>query len=230
MNRGVEVCEVDKNMGSSTRFRFMVRFIRSTRAICGVSLLMLSGCLGSPPAPDMPSFDADGSAEAAITQYDANQDGKLDAKEMEKSAALSAAAAELDTTGDKALDSAELTARMQSYVEGGVARKMFSAQVLFDGVPLAGAEVKFVPEDFMLGAIKEGVGITDAGGTVTITEPNVDPPGISVGFYRIVVSKKDAAGKETLPAKFNAATTLGMEVPAFTMIRTSGTPVIHLKR
>ncbi len=208
----------------------MVRSVRLPHGICGVSLLTLSGCLGSPTAPAMPAFDPAGSAAAAITQYDANKDGKLDAKEMEKSKALAGAAAELDTTGDKALDSAELTARLQSYAEGGVARKMFSAQVLLDGAPLVGAEVKFVPEDFMLGAVAEGVGVSDPGGTVTITVPGVDPPGIGVGFYRIVVSKKDAAGKETIPAKFNTETTLGMEVPAFTLIRTSGTPIINLKQ
>lgn len=204
------------------------KFIRA--GVGGIWLVAFVGCLSSPTPPEMPSFDPAGSASAALEQYDANKDGKLDAKEMEKSAALAGAAAELDTSGDKSLDLAELTARLDSFAEGGVARKMFSAQLMMDGVPLADAEVKFVPEQFMLGAIAEGVGKSDAGGMVTITVPGVDPPGIAVGFYRIEVSKKDASGKETLPAKFNTETTLGMEVPAFTMNRTSSTPVIVLKR
>lgn len=100
------------------------------------SVVLLSGCLGSPPAPAMPTFDPAGSAAAAMEQLDANKDGKLDAKELAKSPALAAASNELDTSHDKMLDAAELTARLQSYADGGVARKMFSAQVLMGGVPV----------------------------------------------------------------------------------------------
>lgn len=192
-------------------------------------LSTVAGCLGSPPAPEMPSFNAAGSAQAALDQLDSNKDGKLDDKELAKSPGLGAAAAELDTNKDKSLDLAELTARMQSYVDGNVARRMFSAQLQQGGIAVPGAEVRFVPEAFMLGSILEGVGKSDAGGVVSISIPNADPPGISVGFYKIHVSKKDASGKETLPAKFNSETTLGMEVPAFSTNRTPGTPVIMLK-
>jgi hypothetical protein len=191
--------------------------------------LIFAGCMGSPPAPEFPDFDPEGSAAAALEQLDANKDGKLDAKEMEKSPGLAAAAAELDTSGDKALDAAEIAARVQSYADGAVARKMFTAQVWDNGVPIPGAEVKLVPEAYMLGAIAEGTGVSDAGGVVTVTVPGADPPGIGVGFYRVEISKKDASGKETIPAKYNTASTLGIEVPAFTKIRTSHTPTFNLK-
>jgi hypothetical protein len=37
-------------------------------------------------------------------------------------------------------------------------------------------------------------------------------PGVPYGFYRIQVSRKDAEGKETIPARYNSETTLGQEV------------------
>lgn len=201
------------------------------RTLCFAAAVtfLLPGCLGAPAAPEMPSFDPAGSAAAAIEQLDANKDGKLDSKELASSPALAAAAAEIDKNSDKSLDAAELTARLQSYADGNVARKMFSAQVFMSGVPVSGAEVKFIPEPYMLGAILEGTGTTDPGGLVMVTVPGVDPPGIAVGFYRVEISKKDAAGKETIPAKFNTATTLGMEVPAYTAVRTTSTPTFNLK-
>jgi hypothetical protein len=198
--------------------------------LTGLGMCILSGCLGSPAPPQMPSFDPAGSAAAALEQYDANQDGKLDAGDLAKSPALASSLAELDTNGDKALDTGEIAARIQNYAEGGVARKMFTAQLLLDGRPLDAAEVKFIPEKFMLGAVIEGTGTSNDTGGVTMSSPGADPPGIGVGFYRVEVSKKDTSGKETLPAKFNTETTLGIEVPAFTTNRSLSTPVISLKR
>jgi hypothetical protein len=197
--------------------------------LLGMLTISTAGCLGTPPAPEMPSFDPAGSAAAAMEQFDANKDGKLDATELAKSPGLAGALVELDANNDKSLDLAEISARLQNYADGGVARKMFAAQVQMNGAAVTDAEVRFVPEQFMLGAVAEGSGKTDSGGLVTISIPNVDPPGINVGFYKVVVSKKDATGKETLPAKFNTETILGMEVPAFTLNRTAGTPTIILK-
>lgn len=208
----------------------MARYRIQHSILFGTGICILTGCLGSPTPPPMPSFDPAGSAAAALEQYDANKDGKLDAGDLAKCPALASSLTELDTNGDKALDTGEIAARIQSYAEGGVARKMFTAQLLLDGRPLDGAEVKFIPEKFMLGAVTEGTGTSNDAGGVTMTSPGADPPGIGVGFYRVEVSKKDASGKETLPAKFNTQTAVGIEVPAFTTNRSLSTPVISLKR
>ncbi|MDZ4784394.1 MAG: hypothetical protein SGJ19_29465 [Planctomycetia bacterium] len=196
-------------------------------ALC---LLTLAGCLGTPPAPPMPSYDPAGSSAKAFELYDANKDGKINGKELEKSASLTFALDELDINGDKAIDNAELTGRLQTYVDMGVARKLFTAQLVLDDAPLGEAEVKLIPEEFMLGAVTEGIGVSDAVGMVVVSAPDVDPPGLGVGFYRVQVSKKDAAGKEMVPAKFNADTTLGIELPASTRMRTSSMRTIQMKR
>ncbi|MDZ4782518.1 MAG: hypothetical protein SGJ19_19905 [Planctomycetia bacterium] len=208
----------------------VTKFRNQYSVLFGTGMCIFSGCLGSPAPPPMPSFDPAGSAAAALEQYDANQDGKLDAGDLAKCPALAISLAELDTNGDKALDTGEIAARIQSYAEGGVARKMFTAQLLLDGRPLDAAEVKFIPEKFMLGAVVEGTGTSNDSGGVTMTSPGADPPGIGVGFYRVEVSKKDTSGKETVPAKFNTESSVGIEVPAFTTNRSLSTPVISLKR
>lgn len=195
-------------------------------ALCAVS----AGCLSTPPAPPMPSYDPAGSAAKAFELYDANKDGKLDSKELAKCASLAFALVELDVNNDKAIDLAELTGRLQTYVDVGVARKLFMAQVVLDDAPLPEAEVRLIPEDFMLGAVTEGVGTSDPLGMVAISAQGVDPPGVGVGFYRVQVSKKDASGKETVPAKFNTDTTLGIEVPATTRLRSSSMQAINMKR
>lgn len=208
----------------------MTRTMMFANRLSVLGLLSLAGCLGSPPAPPMPSYDPEGSAAKAFELYDANKDGKLNGKELEKSASLTFALDELDVNGDKAIDSAELTGRLQTYVDIGVARKLFTAQLVLDDAPLGEAEVKLIPEEFMLGAVTEGVGVSDPLGMVVVSAAGVDPPGIGVGFYRVQVSKKDAAGKETVPAKFNTETTLGIELPASTRKRTSSMQSIRMKR
>jgi hypothetical protein len=39
-----------------------------------------------------------------------------------------------------------------------------------------------------------------------------DEAGVHLGYYRVVVSKKDAEGKETLPSSNNTETEIGIEV------------------
>lgn len=198
--------------------------------IVSTACCALQGCSSTPPAPRLPSYDPAGSAAKAFELYDANQDGKLDGKELDQCASLAFALVELDVNNDRAIDIAELTSRLQTYVDVGVARKVFSAQLTLDDAPLGEAEVRLIPEEFMLGVVGEGVGVADALGMVMVSIPEVDPPGVNVGFYRVQVSKKDASGQETVPAKFNAQTTLGVEVPAATRLRTSSMPTLRLKR
>ena len=77
--------------------------------------------------------------------------------------------------------------------------------------PIAGAEVKFVPESFLGPGLKTGTGTTDKNGDAMISQPSRggDDPAIGMcpGFYRVEITK----GNE-IPAKYNTATILGEEV------------------
>jgi len=72
--------------------------------------------------------------------------------------------------------------------------------------------VTFIPEKFMGTAVKPGTGTTDTNGKVMPTVADAPSAGMNLGFYKVEVSLKDTAGKETLPARYNSQTTLGQEV------------------
>jgi len=185
--------------------------------------LLFAGCLGSPSAVDAPDFDAESAAEEALALYDADGNGSLDESELAKSAALARLLEAVDIMGqpvdknrDQALDAAEIAARVEIYVENGTGRSMKSALVTRNGSPVADAEVTFEPEPFMSDVIEPAYGVTDAQGNAFMSIKDADPPGVTFGFFRIRVSKKDSSGQETLPAKFNTNTTLGAEIAPMT--------------
>ena len=41
---------------------------------------------------------------------------------------------------------------------------------------------------------------------------NEQTPGVQCGWFRIEISKKDASGKEMIPAAYNTESTLGAEI------------------
>ena len=59
---------------------------------------------------------------------------------------------------------------------------------------------------------KAAVGTTNEGGAFEPITEGVPIPGVQPGVFRIEVSKKDPSGAETIPAKYNTETTLGVEV------------------
>ena len=80
-----------------------------------------------------------------------------------------------------------------------------------NGKPLAGAKVVFAPEKFLGGTIPSGSGTTNAKGYAQVSCPpatNPAIPGLAPGFYRVEITKDG----EKIPAKYNAETTLGVEV------------------
>jgi hypothetical protein len=93
------------------------------------------------------------------------------------------------------------------------ARPLFpvQGQVLLDGKPLAGATVRFVPEKFLGDGFKPAEGVCDERGLAELRTEGGRLPGVACGFYRVEVCKP-GGGKESLPARYNAASTLGHEV------------------
>jgi len=171
---------------------------------------LLSGCSGD--KLPVPSYSPDQAAKQALGEYDKNGDGYLDAKELERCPPLKKSLEYLDANGDGRLSGEEIAARLRMYAQSGVALKTTRCQVYLDGKPLPGATITYLPEKFMGSSIRPASGVSDAGGSTILSMEGEKLPGVQPGFYRVQVSKKNAKGEETIPARYNQDTILGEEV------------------
>jgi len=189
-----------------------MRSLRSGPLVVWIGLLTLvGGCSRFPPPPERPRLDPDEASRQAMSEYDANGDGKIDAAELKKSPPLLEALDMTDADKDGAISVKELCDRMELWTSSPTIVETQSTTVTLDGRPLAEATVTYEPEKFMGQAFQPTSGVTDATGTVSI--PGQDPkyPGLYLGVYRVRISKK-VDGKETLPARYNTETELAKEV------------------
>jgi hypothetical protein len=168
--------------------------------------------MGRPELITAPSFSPRQAAEAAMADYDTNKDGKLDSQELKRCPALAYALKSIDKDGDGKISLEELTERLDSFAASNIGLVGIPCSVKLSDANLAGATVTLRPEKFMGDAFKPASGVSDDGGHVIFKTEGQDVPGVRFGYFRIEVSKLDAAGKETLPAKYNTATTLGQEI------------------
>jgi len=174
---------------------------------------------------------ASNAGSQAIAKYDANKDGVLDYKELNGAPGLQAAVATIKKLAKPrhpppsesellgaTITAAEIDARIREWKARGTGRIRVLCRVMKatrGGVsePLANAEVKFVPEDFLGPGLPAGTGTTDRTGMALILQPKQGEgdtaPGMSPGFYRVEITK----GTE-IPAKYNTETILGQEVAA----------------
>jgi hypothetical protein len=183
--------------------------------LVGVSLACSPGCRGGgdkgviPPA----RYDPDASVSAAFAAYDKNGNGTLEGAELDACPALKAALASLDTNRDGRISRDELKARFEQYAKGGTETVVIvGVTAHWDRRPLPGAVVTLTPEPFMGQGFKPASGTTDEQGFTDVRVEGESRSGVPAGFYKITVSKKDAAGTETLPPRYNARTALGREV------------------
>jgi hypothetical protein len=167
------------------------------------------GCSRGPARIAAPEWDPSGQASAALESLDADSDGKLQEGELAKAPGLAAGAKHIDEDGDGAVSVDELRARFEMFESAGVALRTPSFVVKYRGRPLAEADVKFVPEPFLKDVVEPAHGNSDADGSVLPTGPIEGVVGMRPGYYRVEVSSPHVE----LPAKFNSATTLGVEVP-----------------
>ncbi len=186
----------------------------SLAALFAVIILTQSGCLNQPSRIVAPSIDADTAGQEAIKLYDTNHDGKISGAELDKVPSLCSpqAMANFKSTKEKGVTAADITARIKDWQKTKIGRVGgIAAQVTRNGKPLAGAEVKFVPEKFLGEGLPEGKGTTgpDGSGQVSIplSEPG-EPPGMPPGYYRVEITMPDGS----IPAKYNTQTILGDEV------------------
>jgi hypothetical protein len=160
----------------------------------------------------MPVIVPEEVAKKALAQYDTNKDGFLDATELENCPALKSALKTLDKNKDGKLSADEIAERLSGFQASNVGMIGVPCRLTLDNEPLEGAAVTLVPEKFLGPEIEPASGVSDATGSVSLRVKDHPVPGARWGYYRIEVSKKNAAGTEMLPARYNAKTTLGAEV------------------
>jgi hypothetical protein len=177
-------------------------------AALATALGLICGCgTGARPRvyPDKPDPHA---AERAMELYDTNKDGILDANELEKVPGLKAAMRQVDLNKDGKISADEISARIDSWAASKCGRMGISCKVRHSEKPLAGANVKFVPEPFLGSGMKTYEGTTDDNGVAMLFVAGSSDRGVSPGFYRVEISKTG----ESIPAKYNTETQLGQEV------------------
>jgi hypothetical protein len=197
-----------------------IRF-RRTPSLVLVSLAgaALASCNSGPARVTQPYISAGAAGSAAMDEYDTNGDGAVSGDELEKAPGLKAALSNLDKDGDSQVTATEVTERVQAWQNQNTGLTNVRCLVIMDGRPLSGAEVVFEPESFLGGEIETAVGMADSSGTVSPVIPKDQrptpqtPPGLRLGLYKVRISKI-VGGKETVPARYNADTTLGQEVSA----------------
>jgi hypothetical protein len=183
-------------------------------AALGVSI---PGCSDGRSALEAPDVSPSGAASEAMTMYDKDGDGFIAGAELDAASGIKAAMGTIDANKDEKASEDEIAARIESWSTSGVALTTCLAKVSLDGRPLAGAIVTFEPEPFLGDSFKAASGETNALGEVMPSIPKEQrmpadaPPGLALGLYKVRITK-DAGGRESLPAKFNAETTLGQQI------------------
>jgi hypothetical protein len=180
------------------------------RLLLGGLLFLGAGCSGSNNVSP-PALSPGEAAGQALAEYDANKDGVLDEKELEKCPALKGALKKIDKNNDGRLSADEIAERLQLFQRQGVLTSA-RVEVTLDGSPLGQATVTLVPEKFMGPAFKPASAVTDASGTVPLQVEGAYKGLVPMGYYRVEVSKKNAGGQEAIPSRFNTQTILGQEV------------------
>jgi uncharacterized protein (TIGR03067 family) len=157
------------------------------------------------------AIDADVAGKKALEKYDTNKDGKISGAELEKAPALKAAMGTMHTNKDKGITADDIASRIKAWqatkvaLIGGV-----TCTVIRNGKPVEGAEVEFVPEDFLGENVKTAYGTTGKDGFAMMSIPlgPMEPQGVAPGFYSVEITKPG----EDIPAKYNSQTIYGLEI------------------
>lgn len=190
----------------------------ATKRLLAVGLVSLAFCLGCEPSKTVvPVIKISPSAVAAkaMTLYDTNKDGKINGAELDKAPCLLFALDMFETDAAKGVTAEQITARIQKWNDDKNGLVPVMCNVTRNGAPVADAEIKFVPDACISDYLTQtAVGKTNKNGMARVNlpkEPGSEiPPGVPPGFYRVEITK---AG-ETIPAQYNTATTLGVEISA----------------
>jgi hypothetical protein len=166
------------------------------RCFVAASLLAACGCgmMGAGQV-EAPSVRPAAAAAAAISALDTNGDGRLDDRETAACGSLRSVAARWDADADTSLSQSEIEAGLTQMFSAGVGLVNVSCRITNNGRSVPNAEVRFVPEDFLGGAVKAAAGTTDANGVAAISIPAADRPAdqqdldlMQVGLYQVEIT------------------------------------------
>jgi hypothetical protein len=189
------------------------RYPRARSATIALAALAVAGCSGAPARVTGPRINASRAASAAVKFCDRNGDAAVTQQEAASSPGLAAAFRGIDTDANGSLSAAEIEARIASWAASGKGIAVQPFYVLLDGKPLAGGKVELVPEPYLAKSIGTAESmISDAGmcspSVAADSLPKGIPAGLNFGLYSVRITHP----KATVPPRYNAATTLGMEV------------------
>jgi hypothetical protein len=182
------------------------------RCIALAALLVSAGCGHSNPAP---VYNPRECAQQALAEYDADKDGRLTAKELERCPALGGVLKDVDKSKDGAIDEDELEERLKVLLDANAGLINVGCQVLRSGTAVKDAKVTFIPEKFLGPKFQPAKGVSTERGDVQLRQDDKPFPGVPCGYYRVEVSLPDASGQETLSKRWHAESKLGLEVSPF---------------
>jgi hypothetical protein len=197
--------------------------------LASISVLAVPGCSDVPKAPPRFQLDPQQAAKAAMKLYDTNGDGKLDASELQATPPLAALLRNVKAANPDHPDCVteqEIADRLEQWQALPTTLVCPMIMITLDGNRLEGATVTFEPEPFLGPSYHSHRGQT-AGGTAVLDQECEGFPGVYVGLYRIRVSKV-VDSKETIPARYNAETVLGIEATT-SVVPPYGDAVFDLK-
>ena len=151
--------------------------------------------------------------------YDADGDGALAGDELKSVPGIASAVRAYDSDGDQRVSEQEIVDRLKLWREQGLGFRPLTIYFTLDGQPLDNVDVKLAPEPYLGDVVKPAYGTTRGDGSVTLSVTQDDLPpalkargvplyGVTGGTYKIVLT----GGDRTLPAQFNDATEVGVEV------------------
>ena len=186
--------------------------------IASVVALAAGGCSGGPPRTTPPAIDAEAAGKQAIAIYDKDGDGAISGKELDNCPGIKDALEHFDINHDGKITAAAIAVRIREWQESNVGTAATKVRVLLDGQPLEGATVTLEPEPFLGSNVAAASGQTAKNGAtiLTIAADSGNPqgerkPGVHYGLYKVRISKQ-VGGKESLPARYNVNTELGVEI------------------
>jgi hypothetical protein len=184
---------------------------RSRQQLALLVLLLGLGCSKS-GGVKAPEVDPQAATEKALEEYDKNRDGFLDGKELERCPGLKSVLTKLDKDKDGRLSKDELGKGLEPFQQTAVGSMSVVCRITLQDRPLVGASVLLEPEAFLGPNIKPARATTDAQGVAVMKLEGGSAPGCHVGIYRVRITSPDEAGKESLPARYNTDTHLGIFV------------------
>ena len=169
-----------------------------------------SGCSG-PSRIAAPAWDPPANSDAAMQLWDQNQDGLLDAEELTQCPGLRSDLPAIDSDQDGTISRDELQARLEAFEQNQTGLKAAYFRVKLNGKPLADAQIRLIPEEFLQGIIQPASGKTNRGGVVRPQAETFDIHAMQVGYYRVEVESSSITSEE----QKNSVASLGTVVEPF---------------